>query len=229
MCSNRAPARPLCAALRVGRIPRMQAGQPGGYRAPVLAVLRPEAAHELRFLISAHEAGRRQPDDGAVEQQAKLAQQQRLPDDRCHHRDVHRIADIPYGPPTTRCCGAATGAGVPRPSTTKRTKACPTTTRPAMSSRPPHRRRGSQKGSGVRRCQPVSSHGMTPLTVPGASRKKTALPTMALERRIIASDVCVDRASVTPTYHVRRKPAHSPASCARLGVRLRPYSHNPER
>ena len=43
-------------------------------------------------------------------------------------------------PPTTSCCGAATGAGVPIPSTTKRANACSTTAAPAATSSAPSAR-----------------------------------------------------------------------------------------
>src|SRR5919199_2062539 len=89
-----------------------------------------------------------------------------------------------YTPPTTRRSGAATGAGVPKPSTTKRTNALTSTISPARSSNPPSTRTGAQYGRGSRACQRVNNHGIRPTTTPGATRKNTALPTAAFRLRI---------------------------------------------
>jgi heme-degrading monooxygenase HmoA len=56
----------------------------------------------------------------SVKQQPKPAQKQRLADDSRQYRYVHGVANVAVHPPTTRCSGAAIGAGVPKPSTTKR-------------------------------------------------------------------------------------------------------------
>src|SRR5918998_2600484 len=90
-----------------------------------------------------------------------------------------------YTPPTTRRSGAATGAGVPRPSTTKRTNAPTSTISPATSSAAPNARTGIQYGRGSRACQPpVNNHGIAPATTPGANRKKSALPSAAVGLRM---------------------------------------------
>ena len=39
-------------------------------------------------------------------------------------------------------------------------------------------------GTGWRSCQPVNNHGIRPTTVPGATRKNTALPTAAVTLRM---------------------------------------------
>src|ERR1041385_5153479 len=84
-----------------------------------------------------------------------------------------------YSPFTTRRSGAATGAGVPRPSITKRTKDWPAAATPATTRAAPTMRSGVQPGSGSRSRQPVSSQGITPAIVPGATTKNSALPAAA--------------------------------------------------
>src|SRR5918994_7465229 len=98
-----------------------------------------------------------------------------------------------YTPPTTRCSGAATGAGVPKPSTTKRTNAPTSAITPARSSAPPSTRTGAQYGRGSRTCQPpVNNHGIRPPTTPGANRKNTALPTAAVDLRMAVPHFTID-------------------------------------
>ena len=53
---------------------------------------------------------------------------------------------------------------------------------PAASRITPATRSGSQYGSGSRTSQPVSSHGISPATTPGASTRNTRLPSAALAR-----------------------------------------------
>src|SRR5829696_3051631 len=53
-----------------------------------------------------------------------------------------------YAPPTTRRSGAATGAGVPKPSTTKRTNAPTSAISAARSTTPPSTRAGAQYARG---------------------------------------------------------------------------------
>src|SRR5918995_1445634 len=85
-----------------------------------------------------------------------------------------------YSPPTTRRSLGATGAGVPRPSPTKRANACTSTRTPAaMRIRPPIHS-GTQYGKGPRASQPVSNHGTRPATTPGANTRNTRLPMAAL-------------------------------------------------
>src|SRR5262245_7139416 len=84
-----------------------------------------------------------------------------------------------YRPPTTRCTGGATGAGVPSPSTTNRANADTSTAVPATTSTAPSTRRGRRWDSGAPGCQSVISHGTSPAMVPGARAKKTALPVAA--------------------------------------------------
>src|SRR5918997_1896962 len=90
-----------------------------------------------------------------------------------------------YGPPTTKRSGAATGAGVPRPSTTKRQNAWISATSPAASSAAPSTRTDARYGTDSRTLQPVSIHGTRPATTPGAARKNAALPTAAVRLRIL--------------------------------------------
>lgn len=81
------------------------------------------------------------------------------------------------GPATTRRCVGAIGAGVPRPCVTKTSKAQRIVVTPAMIRRVPATRSDSE---GVcRACQPVSHHGTSPATTPGASAKNPALPSAA--------------------------------------------------
>src|SRR5215211_3498573 len=96
-----------------------------------------------------------------------------------------------YAPPTTRRSGAATGAGVPWPSTTKRTNAWTSAISPATSTTPPSTRAGAQYGRGSRTCQRVSAHGTRPTTTPGANKKNSALPTAAVDLRIVTSHLPV--------------------------------------
>src|ERR671919_1857605 len=83
-------------------------------------------------------------------------------------------------PPTTRRSGGATGAGVPRPSMTKRAKACSRKATPAPIEAPPTMRTASGASSIF---QSVSRYGTSPATTPGASRRKAALPAAAALRR----------------------------------------------
>src|SRR5258708_6625856 len=86
-----------------------------------------------------------------------------------------------YSPPTTRCSVGATGAGVPRPSTTNLANACTSTSPPATTSAPPSTLAG---GHQLVARQPVSHSGPRPTSVPGASAMNTELPTAATDRRM---------------------------------------------
>src|SRR5262245_44519935 len=90
-----------------------------------------------------------------------------------------------YRPPTTRCAGGATGAGVPSPSTTNRANADTSMAVPATTSTAPSTRSGKRCDSGAPGCQSVISHGMSPTMVPGARAKKTALPAAAAVRCMV--------------------------------------------
>jgi hypothetical protein len=86
-----------------------------------------------------------------------------------------------YRPPTTSCSVGATGAGVPTPSTTKRTKAWTSTNRPAAIRAAP----STRSAGGVRwASHPVSHHGIRPAVTPGARAKKAALPAAAIALRV---------------------------------------------
>src|SRR5258708_33163696 len=86
-----------------------------------------------------------------------------------------------YRPPTTGCSVGATGAGVPKPSTTTLANACTSTSPPATTSAPPSTLAG---GHQLVPRQPVSHRGPRPTTVPGASAMNTELPTAATDRRM---------------------------------------------
>src|SRR5215203_607680 len=90
-----------------------------------------------------------------------------------------------YSPPTTRRLGAATGTGVPKPSTTKRVNAWTITISPAASRTAPSTRTGAKYGTGSCTRQPVSNHGIRPAKTPGPTTKNTALPTAAVCLRIL--------------------------------------------
>src|SRR6516164_5123945 len=90
-----------------------------------------------------------------------------------------------YRPPTTRCAGGATGAGVPSPSTTNRANADTSMAVPATTSTAPSTRSGTRWDSGAPGCQSVISHGTSPTMVPGARAKKTALPAAAAVRCMV--------------------------------------------
>src|SRR3954454_14443189 len=84
-----------------------------------------------------------------------------------------------YAPPTTNRSVGATGAGVPSPSSTKRTNASSRTTRPAPIIRPPSTRSGVHHVSASQR---VRSHGISPATTPGAIMRKAKLWAAARRR-----------------------------------------------
>src|SRR5215217_167005 len=90
-----------------------------------------------------------------------------------------------YSPPTTRRLGAATGTGVPKPSTTKRVNAWTITISPTASRTAPSTRTGAKYGTGSCTRQPVSNHGIRPAKTPGPTTKNTALPTAAVCLRIL--------------------------------------------
>src|SRR5829696_1406324 len=74
--------------------PGMQAGPPGGYRAPVGLVVGTEAAREGGFLVEAHERRDDQPNRCGVQQQTEPAQEQRLANDGRQYRHVHGVTDV---------------------------------------------------------------------------------------------------------------------------------------
>src|SRR5262245_53900570 len=88
-----------------------------------------------------------------------------------------------YAPVTTSRSVGATGAGVPRPSRTKRTNALTRRGRATTRSTAPSTRTGAAIGWLSHR---VNHHGTSPTTTPGASAKKSALPSAARRRRMQA-------------------------------------------
>jgi hypothetical protein len=84
-----------------------------------------------------------------------------------------------YKPETTRRTVGATGAGVPRPFTAKRTKLSTTILAPApMRTYPSHGSTKAPNGAAWAR-HLVSVQGITPATVAGANQKKTNEPSRA--------------------------------------------------
>src|SRR6266849_2292717 len=71
-----------------------------------------------------------------------------------------------YSPVTTRCFVGNMGAGVPNPCRANRAKESTSTGSPAMMSRPPRNRNGSQPLTGVSMRQRDIHHGTRPATVP---------------------------------------------------------------
>src|SRR5215213_891524 len=94
------------------------------------------------------------------------------------------------------------GAGVPTPSTTTRTNALINTTAPAAIRTAPTTRSGvtAQNGRGCRTRQPVSHQGTSPATTPGASAKKTTLPTAAAVLRIRPSSATPQGPTAVPLH-----------------------------
>src|SRR3954453_7053034 len=78
-----------------------------------------------------------------------------------------------YSPPTTSRSVGAVGAGVPRPSKTKRPNACRRTPVPRTIRAAP---RTTTAVAGFVERQPVSSHGTRPATTPGATSRNRTLP-----------------------------------------------------
>src|SRR4051794_3921066 len=81
-----------------------------------------------------------------------------------------------YSPPTTSRLVGAVGAGVPRPSKTKRPNACRRTPTPRAIRAAPTTTRAV---AGLEDRQPVSSHGTRPATTPGATNRNRTLPNAA--------------------------------------------------
>src|SRR5918999_3574210 len=109
-----------------------------------------------------------------------------------------------YSPPATRRSGGATGAGVPRPSTTKRQNACRSTATPAARSTRPATRKGAQYGNGSRTRQPVNAHGTRPATIPGASTRNTRLASAARAFRTVT--FCFEALARLGAAHDREAP-----------------------
>ena len=80
--------------------------------------------------------------------------------------------------------GNAIGAGVPRPSTTKRRNASKRTPAPRAIRAAP---RTATEAGGFEDRQPVSSHGTRPAAIPGATTRNTALPNAASSLRTFGS------------------------------------------
>jgi len=90
-----------------------------------------------------------------------------------------------YSPPMTSRSVGATGAGVPRPSVTKRPNARINTTIATAKRAPPTIIATTASGDfGHRTVQPLINHGSSPATIPGAATKKTVLPAAAADPRI---------------------------------------------
>src|SRR5215475_1347555 len=68
---------------------------PGVNAAAVCLVLGAELAGQGWFLVPAGERGGGDPDGGGIAEQDGLAQQECLPGDGGHDRQVHRVADVP--------------------------------------------------------------------------------------------------------------------------------------
>src|SRR5215216_2848440 len=79
-------------------LPGAQAGPPGGHRASVGLVVRPEPAGEGGFLVPADECCGDQPEGCSVHQQTELAQEQPLTDDGRQYGHIHGVADIAIQP-----------------------------------------------------------------------------------------------------------------------------------
>src|SRR5215208_2850931 len=105
--------RPKPGLRRLDTTPTSQTWPPTGDGTPVLIVLEPELAVHGRLLIPADE----RRDDGnegqPVQQQLGPAQEERLPDDRRRHGQIHRIAHVPVEAAHDESLGRSDGRGRP--------------------------------------------------------------------------------------------------------------------
>src|SRR5499427_2199886 len=93
---------------------------PARYRPPVFVVPRAEPALQLRLLQPVDPGDQRERDETRVPQQVCRHSRIAWPRIVASSARYMGLRTYRYRPPTTRCAGGATGAGVPSPSTTNR-------------------------------------------------------------------------------------------------------------
>ena len=165
--------------------PGAQAGPPRWHRASVGLVVRAESAGESRFLVPADECGGDHPEGRGVRQQNELAEDERLTDYDRQYRHIHGVADIAIQSADDQALGSGDRCRSPEALHDETYERLDQSEQSAASSITPSTRMGAQYGTGSRTRQPVNHHGIRPATIPGPTRKNTALPTAAAGLRMV--------------------------------------------